>query len=48
MAFAITAARFYPTLKYAMGFGKACQRVVVAGEPVVPRRRVAAPATLPA
>jgi hypothetical protein len=48
VAFAITAARLYPTLKYAMGFGKACQRVVVAGEPVVPRRQVAAPATLPA
>jgi hypothetical protein len=48
VAFAITAARFYPTLKYAMGFGKACQRVVIEGEPVVPRRRVAAPATLPA
>jgi len=48
VAFAITAARFYPTLKYAMGFGKACQRVFVAGEPVVPRHQVAAPATLPA
>lgn len=38
VAFAITAARFFPTLKYAMGYGKACQRVVVAGETIVPAR----------
>jgi len=43
LAFAITASRLYPTLKYALGHGKACQRIVVAGEPVVPpQRRVAA------
>lgn len=35
IAFAITAARIFPTLKYALGHGRACQRVVVAGEPIV-------------
>jgi hypothetical protein len=34
LAFAITAARLYPTLKYALGHGKACMRVVVGGTPV--------------
>jgi alkylhydroperoxidase family enzyme len=34
LAFAITTARIYPTVKYAMGHGKACTRVVVAGAPV--------------
>lgn len=29
---ALTTARMYPTLKYALGHGKACSRVVVAGE----------------
>jgi hypothetical protein len=38
LAFAITASRLFPTLKYALGHGKACQRVEVAGELVVPRR----------
>jgi hypothetical protein len=38
LAFAITASRLFPTLKYALGHGKACQRVDVAGEVVVPRR----------
>jgi hypothetical protein len=43
LAFAITASRLYPTLKYALGHGRACQRIVVAGEPVAPSsRRVAA------
>jgi hypothetical protein len=35
LAFAITAARIYPTVKYALGHGKACMRVVVGGNPVV-------------
>lgn len=35
VAFAITAARIYPTVKYALGHGKACMRVVVGGAPVV-------------
>jgi hypothetical protein len=34
VAFAITAARIYPTVKYALGHGQACMRVVVAGTPV--------------
>jgi hypothetical protein len=38
----IMAAQLYPTLKYGLGHGKACTRVVVAGQPVVPRARVAA------
>ena len=35
LAFAITAARIYPTVKYALGHGKACTRVVVGGTPVI-------------
>jgi hypothetical protein len=31
LAFAITASQIYPTFKYALGYGKSCQRVVVAG-----------------
>jgi alkylhydroperoxidase family enzyme len=34
LAFAITTARMYPTVKYAMGHGKACMRVVVGGAPL--------------
>jgi hypothetical protein len=37
VAFALTMARVYPTLKYALGFGKACARVVVGDEQVVIR-----------
>jgi hypothetical protein len=32
LAFAMTASRLYPTLKYALGHGKACTRVTVGGE----------------
>jgi len=47
LAFAITAARIYPTVKYALGHGKACMRVVVAGTPVtLDHGRVAAPSKL--
>ena len=28
----LTTARMYPTLKYALGYGKACSKVRVAGE----------------
>jgi hypothetical protein len=35
LAFAITTARMYPTVKYAMGHGKICARVVVNGAPLV-------------
>ena len=34
LAFAITTARMYPTVRYAMGHGKICSRVVVNGAPV--------------
>jgi hypothetical protein len=34
LAFAITAGRIYPTVKYALGHGKACTRIVVGGTPV--------------
>jgi hypothetical protein len=35
LGFGLTAARIYPTLKYALGFGRACSRVRVAGTQVV-------------
>ncbi len=35
VAFAITAARLYPTVKYALGRGHACTRIVVDGTPVM-------------
>ncbi len=35
LAFAIVAARSYPTVKYAMGHGQSCTRVMVGGTPVV-------------
>jgi hypothetical protein len=35
--------RMYPTLKYALGYGKACSKVVVAGAAVAPRPIAAAP-----
>jgi hypothetical protein len=38
LVFGIMASQMYPTLKYALGHGKACTRVVVAGETVTPRR----------
>jgi hypothetical protein len=34
LAFAMLAARMYPTLKYALGHGHACTRLVVDGETV--------------
>jgi alkylhydroperoxidase family enzyme len=34
LAFALVASRVFPTLKYALGHGRACSRVVVAGTPV--------------
>jgi hypothetical protein len=51
LAFALTSARIYPTLKYALGHGKACQRVVVGDETIAPVHRThatATPTTLPA
>jgi hypothetical protein len=32
LAFAVTGARIFPTLKYALGHGRACTRVTVGGE----------------
>ena len=40
LAFAFTAARIFPTLKYALGHGRACQRVMVAGKPTTVARRL--------
>jgi hypothetical protein len=40
-AYALTAARFFPTFKYALGHGRACQKVIVAGTTIHPH------ATLP-
>jgi hypothetical protein len=34
LAFAMVAARVYPTVKYAMGHGKACSGIVVGGTPI--------------
>jgi hypothetical protein len=34
LAFAMVASRVYPTVKYAMGHGKACTRIVVGGAPI--------------
>ncbi|HEU0031076.1 MAG TPA: hypothetical protein VFQ53_10625 [Kofleriaceae bacterium] len=35
LAFGLAASRIYPTVKYALGHGKACQRIVVEGTPLV-------------
>ena len=35
LAFAIAAARIFPTVKYALGHGRACMRIVVDGTPVM-------------
>ena len=42
LAFGITASRMYPTLKYALGYGRACTRVTVAGAPTAVAGRKAA------
>lgn len=34
LAFAMAASRIYPTVKYAMGHGQTCTRIVVGGAPV--------------
>ncbi len=41
LSFAIATARLYPTLKYALGYGKTCQRVVVGDTSVVVARTAA-------
>ena len=46
LAFAITTARMYPTVKYAMGHGQICSRVIVGGTPVpIDRNAIPAPWT---
>jgi hypothetical protein len=37
LAFALVAARTYPTVKYALGYGKTCQKIVVEGTAITPR-----------
>jgi hypothetical protein len=46
LSFGIMATQLYPTLKYALGYGKACTRVVVDGQTVSPRRPAVAGAAL--
>jgi hypothetical protein len=41
LSFGIMAAQLYPTLKYALGHGKACTRVEVAGRAITPARLAA-------
>ena len=38
LALALTTARMYPTLKYALGHGRACSRIQVAGAPAALHR----------
>jgi hypothetical protein len=42
LAFAIVTARLYPTVKYAMGHGQACTRIIVDGAPIAFGEAVAA------
>ena len=41
LAYAVMAAQLYPTLKYALGHGKACTRLVIDGEAISPTWRLA-------
>jgi hypothetical protein len=40
LAFAILSGRMYPTVKYALGHGHACQRLTIAGETRPVRREL--------
>ncbi len=44
LAFGILASQIYPTVKYALGHGKACRRVMVDGKPVSPFTHPSSPA----
>lgn len=44
LGFAITSARLYPTMKYALGHGRACQRVTIADHQVAVARAAEAAA----
>jgi hypothetical protein len=37
LGFALVGSQIYPTFKYALGFGHACQRVTVADQTIVPK-----------
>jgi alkylhydroperoxidase family enzyme len=41
LAFAIAGVRVFPTVKYALGYGQACTRVMIGGSPVPVLRRAA-------
>ena len=41
LGFALVASQLYPTFKYALGFGHACQRIEVEGTSITPRHAVA-------
>lgn len=41
LGFALTAARLFPTMKYALGHGRSCLRVTVSGAPVPVLRQAA-------
>jgi uncharacterized protein YjeT (DUF2065 family) len=41
LSFAITAARLFPTLKYALGHGQACRRVMIGGAAISPLKQAA-------
>jgi hypothetical protein len=43
-AFAMLAARMYPTVKYALGYGQACMRLTIGGEMQPVLREVHQPA----
>jgi hypothetical protein len=43
LAFAMLSARMYPTLKYALGYGRACTRLVIGGETLPVLRDVTQP-----
>lgn len=48
LAMAITSARLYPTMKYALGYGQACVRLRVAGVETSPRCHLAPTAAVSA
>jgi hypothetical protein len=41
LAFGLVSAKVFPTLKYALGYGRACSRLRVAGQPVVAQAALA-------
>ncbi len=41
LTYAVMTSQLYPTLKYALGYGQACTRIVVEGQAVIPQQAVA-------